>query len=52
MKERLMWFAKNSFNSDEAYRVHQEAIKDLEEYEKEIEEELNEEEKLKWFSRQ
>lgn len=43
MKERLIWFAENNFNADEAYRVHQQAIKDLEEYEKEIDEELNEE---------
>lgn len=42
MKERLIWFAENNFNADEAYRVHQQAIKDLEEYEKEIDEELNE----------
>lgn len=37
MKERLTWFAENSFNADEANRVHQQALIDLEEYEKEIE---------------
>lgn len=40
MKERLMWFAENSFNADEAYRLHQQALVDLEEFEKELEEEF------------
>ena len=49
MKERLIWFAENSFNADEAYRVHQQAIKDLEEYEKEIERDQKDREKwAKW----
>lgn len=42
MRDRLEWFAANSFNADEAYRVHQQALEDLAEYEKELEDEEQE----------
>ncbi|MGF6356784.1 hypothetical protein ABIE27_004708 [Paenibacillus sp. 4624] len=40
MRERLIWFSENSFNADESYRVHQQALVDLKEFEKELDEEF------------
>lgn len=40
MKERLTWFADNSFNADEAHRVHRQALVDLKDFEKELDEEF------------
>lgn len=40
MRDRLIWFAENSWNADVANHMHQEALKDLAELEKEIDTEF------------
>lgn len=43
MRDRLEWFAQNSFNADQANWSHVQALKDLEEFEKELNEENTDE---------
>ncbi|MCY9764792.1 hypothetical protein M5X06_28380 [Paenibacillus alvei] len=48
MRDRLEWFAENSFNGDQAYHAHQQALEALAELETELEEEEKQQKDLRY----